>query len=104
MMVLWLWVPGSALSRGPGTTANSETHLAAALEHQDLARLVRGGDLQSQPLDDLPHLGDLRGVRLGELARADPERVLEADAHIAAHRGRHRGNRHLVTAGAGAGA
>ena len=36
------------------------------------------------------------GVRLGELAGADPERVLQPDAHIAAHRGRHRGDLHLV--------
>src|ERR1043166_4678501 len=41
---LGLWVPGSARSRGPGTTA-SEIHLVAALEHQDLARLVGRRDL-----------------------------------------------------------
>ena len=45
-------------------------------------------------------LGDLLGVRLGELAGADPERVLQADADVAAHRGRHRGDRHLVAPGA----
>src|ERR1041384_3591613 len=36
-----------------------QIHLVAALEHQDLARLVGGRDLQAQPLDDLARLGDL---------------------------------------------
>ena len=30
----------------------------------------------------------------------DPERILKTDAHVAAHRGRHGGDRHLVAAGA----
>ena len=49
----------------------SEIHLVAALEREDFARVVGRRDLQSQPFEDLPHLGDLLGVRLGELARAD---------------------------------
>src|SRR5947207_8097598 len=83
---------------GPGTTSKSKIHPVPALEHQDFARLIRRRDFQSQPLDDLARLGDLRGIRLGELAGADPQRVLKADAYVAAHRGCHRGDLHLVAA------
>src|SRR6185503_601590 len=72
------WTRGSS----PRVTKTSEIHLVAALEHQDLARLVGRRDLQPQPLDDLARLGDLLGVRLGELAGADPERVLQSDAYV----------------------
>src|SRR4029079_5018245 len=64
----------------------SEIHLVAALERQDFARLVGRGDFEAEALDDLAHLGDLLRVRLGQLAGADPERVLHADADVAAHR------------------
>src|SRR3954454_3625880 len=75
-----------------------EIHPVAALELQDLAGLVRGRDLEAEALDDLARLHDLLGVRFRELAGPDPERVLETDAHVAAHRGRHGGDRQLVAA------
>src|SRR3954471_21751256 len=77
-----------------------EIHPVAALELQDLAGLVRGRDLEAEALDDLARLHDLLGVRFRELAGPDLERVLETDAHVAAHRGRHGGDRQLVAAGA----
>src|SRR5256885_3043173 len=69
----------------------SEIHLVAALEHQDFARLIGRRDLEAEALDDLTRLGDLLRVRLRELAGPDPERVFQAHAHVAAHRGRLRG-------------
>ena len=46
---------------------------------------------------DEPHL---LGIASGEPAGPGPQRILEPDAHVAAHGGRHRGDRHLVAAGA----
>src|SRR5216683_3043932 len=77
----------------------SEPDLIAALEREDLARLVRAGELEPEALDDLACSLDLHGVRLGELARADPQRIFEPDPHVTAHGGGHRGDRHLVAAG-----
>ena len=37
----------------------SERHLVAALQVQDAARFVRGGDLEAEALDDLARLADL---------------------------------------------
>src|SRR5207244_11935644 len=42
------------------------------------------------------HRAHLRGIRFGELARSEPETVLETDAHVAAHRRRHRRDWQLV--------
>src|SRR5581483_3390748 len=78
----------------------SERDLVAALELQNLAGLVGGGDLEAQSLDDLAHLRHLLGVALGEAAGTQPQRVLEADAHVAAHGGGLRGDGHLVAPGA----
>src|SRR3954471_8845828 len=86
----------SALPFGEAAVRRSKIHAVAALELQDLAGLVRGRDLEAEALDDLARLHDLRRVRFGELAGPDPERVLEPDAHVAAHRGRHGGDRQLV--------
>src|SRR5450755_4005826 len=77
-------------------SAGSESHRRAALELQDLAGLVRGGDDETHSLDDLPHGADLRGVRLRELAGSEPQAVLQADAYVAAHRRRHGRDRQLV--------
>src|SRR6516165_11790206 len=78
--------------------AISERDLVSALELEDRACLVRGRDFEAKSFDDLARLRDLGGIRLGQLAGADPQRVLEADPHVAAHRGRHRGDRHLIAA------
>src|SRR5438477_4926444 len=43
LLSLFLWVPG--LRSVAGTTSNLEIHPVAALEHQDLARLVGRRDL-----------------------------------------------------------
>src|SRR5436190_2026740 len=93
----WLWIPGSPLTRRPGMTS-SEIHLVAALEREDLARVVRRRDLQSESLENLAHPGHLLRVRFRKLARPDPQRVLHADAHVATHRGGLRGDAHLVGA------
>src|SRR6185312_11377129 len=78
----------------------SEIHPIGPLQPEDLARVVGRRDLEAQALDDLPHLADLLGIRGRELAGPDPYRILEADAHVAAHRGRHGGDRHLIATGA----
>ena len=51
------------------------------------ARLGRGRDLVTEPLDDTADLGHLLGIALGEFAAADIERILEADPDVAAHHG-----------------
>src|SRR6266571_5007732 len=78
----------------------SKLHAVGTLQAQNLARLLRGGDLIAEFLDQAPHLGDLLGVALGELAAADIEAVLEPDADIAAHHHGLGGERNLETAGA----
>src|SRR6056297_1296355 len=63
-----------------------------------LARLVGRRDLQTEPFDDRADETDLLGVRGRLFARTDPERVLETHPDMPAHRGRGRGNAHLVAA------
>ena len=53
----------------PRAAGASEVHPVAALELEDLARLVGRGDLEAEALDDLARRRDLLGVRFGELAR-----------------------------------
>src|SRR6266700_1365190 len=76
---------GPPLSRGWRKHKFLKLHAVGALQAQNLTRLLRGGDLIAEFLDQAPHLGDLLGVALGELAAADIEAVLEPDADIAAH-------------------
>src|SRR5207302_8330463 len=64
----------------------SEADLVAALQLQHLAGVVRRGELEAEAFDDLPGPGDLLGIRFRQLAGADPQRVLQADADVAAHR------------------
>src|SRR6476660_6100525 len=82
----------------PLLKSGSKRHLVAALEREDFARLVRGCGLQPKTFENLAHLSDLLGVGLRKLACSDPEGILHADAHIAAHGGSHRCNAHLVGA------
>ena len=91
LAVSWLLI-------GPMTLQNPT--LSRPFSPRYLPRIVRRRDLEPQPLDDLPRRAHLRRVRLGELARSEPQAVLEPDAHVAAHRGRHRSDRQLVAAGA----
>src|SRR5262249_6218436 len=74
----------------------SKCHLVAALEGEDFACLVRGCDLKPETFEDLAHLSDLLGVGCRELPGTDPEGILHADAHVAAHGGSHRCYAHLV--------
>src|SRR4051812_48517440 len=96
----------SPSSRGEGGGSRmrakwlSKTDLVAALEPKDLAGVVGACDLGAKPLDDLAHLGDLFGARFGEFALADPQRILEPDADVAAERDGLRGDRQLRPAGA----
>src|SRR2546423_14095161 len=94
-----LQITGSPAFAGDDTPV-SKPDLVAALERKDFARLVRAREREPEPFHDLARLLDLHGVRLGKLAGPDPQRILEADAHVAAHGGRHGGDRHLVAAGA----
>src|SRR5579862_4990638 len=79
---------------------SSEANLVGALQLKHFAGVIRRGELEAEALDDLAGPFYLRRVRGCELAGADPERILEADAHIATHRGGHGGDRHLIAAGA----
>src|SRR5579872_4064619 len=63
-------------------SSSSKRHLIATLERENLARLVGRGDLVAEAFEDLAHLRDLLGIRFGELAGADPQRVLHADANV----------------------
>jgi hypothetical protein len=63
----------------------SERDLIAALEFQDLARLIGCRDVQSESFDDLSNLRYLIGVRWRELAGTDPEAVFQTHPHVAAH-------------------
>src|ERR1700682_3511024 len=83
-------------STNPVERSWSKSDGAAAFELQDLARLVRSGNGEAHPLDDLPHGADLRGVRFGELAGSEPQAVLETDTHVAPHPRRHGRDRQLV--------
>src|SRR6185437_3585001 len=71
----------------------------AALELQDLARLRRACDLEGEIFEDRADAADLVAVRLGELALADIDRILEADADVAAHHGSHRHEGQLMAPG-----
>src|SRR5438094_6251361 len=79
---------------------NLEIDIAAAFQLQHLARVVRRSDGEAELLENPPRLRDLGSIRFGELPAAEPQAVLEADAHVAAHHRRHRGDEHLVAAGA----
>src|SRR5436190_11817256 len=61
-----------------------EADFAASLRRQDSPRVIRRCNLESEPLDDLPHRAHLRRVRFREPAGTEPEAVLEADADVAA--------------------
>ena len=62
-------------------------------------RLVRGSRREPEPLDDAAYAADLLSVAAGELALADPQAVFQADAHMGAHGGGHRRDRHLHAPG-----
>src|ERR1700686_4557799 len=72
-----------------------EGDLVPALELENLPSLVRTGDLEPKAFDDLADLCHLFGIGLREAAGAYPQAVFKSDSDVAAHRGGHRGNRHL---------
>src|SRR3974390_2254299 len=98
------WIPAFAEMSGeysePNPRQKLEIHLVAALKRQDLARFIGRGDFEAEALDDLAHLGDLLRVGLGKLAGPEPQRVLHADTHVAAHRQNLSRHTHLRGAGA----
>src|SRR5947209_6616415 len=73
----------------------SEAYLREALELQDFAGFVRRGGFEAQFADDARHLRHLIGVARRQLALADIDAILQADAHIAAHRERRDADREL---------
>src|SRR5204863_4287650 len=77
-----------------------ERHIASALELEHVARFVRRRDREAELLEHAPRLRHLLGVRFRELPAAEPETVFQADAHVAAHHRAHRGDEHLIAAGA----
>src|SRR6185295_18415839 len=90
---------GDSVRMAGARARTSERDLVAALEREDLARLIGRGDLAAEPFENLAHIPDLLGVALGELAGPDPERILHADADVAAHRRSLRRDPHLRGAG-----
>src|SRR6185437_11814193 len=77
----------------------SERDLAAAFQLQDFARLVRRRHTEAEPFEDLPHGAHLLGVAGGEPSGAGPQRILQPDAHVAAHRRGLRRYGQLIAAG-----
>src|SRR5438874_12960558 len=77
-----------------------EGDIACALQLQHVARLVRRRHGEAELLEDAPRLRHLLGVRFRELPATEPDTVFEADAHVAAHDRAHRGDEHLIAAGA----
>src|SRR5262245_6775337 len=65
---------------------SSERDAIAALELEHRARVVGRRDLAAQAFDNPPHAPHLMRVGFREPARAVPERILEPDPHVAAHR------------------
>src|SRR5439155_24648015 len=88
---------GNARSR---RKTNLKSDIPAAFELQHLARVVRRSNGEAELLENPPRLRDLGSIRFGELPASEPQAVLAADAHVAAHHRRHRGDEHLVAAGA----
>src|SRR2546428_6457070 len=77
-----------------------KSHIPRSFQLEHLARVARRSDGEAELLENPPRLRDLGSIRFGELPAAKPQAVLEADAHVAAHHRRHRGDKHLVAAGA----
>src|SRR4029077_7399067 len=75
-----------------------ELHPVGALEAQHLPCLGGRGDLVAELLDDAADLCHLLGIAGSELAGPDIERVLQANAHIAADHRRIGAEIHLMAA------
>src|ERR1700689_3150068 len=95
-----LLIPATAAARFfTRLSIMSEGYSVAALERQHLARFLGRRDFERQVFQDEADAPHLLRVRLGELALADIKRILEPDAHIAAHDRAHGDERQLVAAG-----
>src|SRR3989442_11608183 len=88
---------GSASS---ASSKNLKSDIPPPFEFEHVARIAGRRDGESQFLQDAARLRHLLGVGFRELAAAEPQAVLEPDAHVAAHHRAHRGDEHLVAAGA----
>lgn len=73
--------------------------LVLALEIEHFPRLIRGRHAPAQGFDHCANTLDLIGVGRGQFARPVPQRILKADAHMAAHRA-HGPQRNLIATGA----
>src|SRR5256885_9759864 len=74
------------------SASSLKSDIASSLQLQHVASLVRRGDGEAELLQDAPRLRHLLGVGFSELAAAEPQAVLQPDAHVAAHHGAHRGD------------
>src|SRR6267142_1036295 len=90
----------TAGSASSASSANLKSHIPSPFELEHVARLGWRGDREAHLFENAARLRHLLGVRLGELAAPEPHAVLEADTHVAAHHRAHRGDEHLVAAGA----
>src|SRR5216110_2518466 len=88
---------GSASS---ASNRNLKSDIPPPFEFEHVARIAGRRDGESQFLQDAPRLRHLLGVGFRELAAAEPQAVLQPDAHVAAHHRAHRGDEHLVAPGA----
>src|SRR5580658_5499824 len=80
----------------PAMTDYLKLHAIGALEAEHLPRLGGRGDLEAEILDDAADFRHLLGVALGQLAGSDVERILKADAHVAADHRRGGAEIHLM--------
>src|SRR6476661_4264866 len=95
------WIPAfTGMTKERNARLTLKRHLIAALELQDLPRLVRRCDLKGEAFQHLADDADLIGVGFGKLAGAGPKRILETDAYIGAHGGADGGEGDLIATGA----
>src|SRR6218665_2791859 len=76
----------------------SKVNVVPSLQSQDLPRLLRCRYLRAEPFNERSRALDLVGIGFGEPPWAVPQRIFEADAHVATHGQRLRGDWHLVAA------
>src|SRR5436305_13257383 len=87
---------GDAGTAVPPATEPSHFQLVAALEVEDVARLVRGRHFEAKTLDDLAGELHLFGVRCRHAARRRPQRIFQPYPDVSSHCRCHRRNRQLI--------
>src|SRR3546814_222177 len=80
----------------PAAFGRLELQLAGAFQLQSSTGLVGRSHFQIQRFNDGTYLADLLSVRRRQLARADPEGILETHTYVRTHGRTHGGQRDLI--------